>query len=246
MKEASSKPLPLSLHDADAHVWSIAAAPLLSSADALRRCLSAAELARADRTRDDAARARFITTRAALRHILARYVGGTADLLELLTQPHGKPVVDAAHRLHFSLSHSHDLAVLAVARTSVGVDVEQLRRPRHLERTARRILHPDTCLRLLALPQHERVRAFLHAWTQREAHVKAVGGGLFRTPDTLPFADDAGTDVRVVHDRVDGRMWSIARFDPAAQATAALAAPGRLRALHFFTWQPDLTEHAHD
>src|SRR5690606_5421059 len=93
---------------------------------------------------------------------------------------------------------------------------------------ARRILHPDTVALLGALPPQHRNRAFIDAWLQREAHVKAVGGGLFRTGDVLPFdpRQRADASVRPVIARDDGSLWSTARFRPAPAVRAAVVTPG--------------------
>lgn len=246
MSEASSKPPLHSLRDAEAHVWRVVAAPSLHSVDTLASALSEGEAARAARIRDAAARARFITIRAALRHILARYLGGSAASLDLLTETFGKPVVDPAHGLHFSLTHSRDVTLVAIARTRIGIDVEQIREPRHLERTARRVLHPGTCTLLHTLPAGRRGYTFLLAWTQREAHVKAVGGGLFRTPDSLPFVTGSSDHVLLVRDRHDDSLWSVARFEPDNHATAAVVAAGELRSLRFRSWEPTRIEDLDD
>jgi hypothetical protein len=60
--------------------------------------------------------------------------------------------------------------------------------------------------------------------------VKAVGGGLFRTPDTLPFDPyvPADGEPRVLLERDGDAEWSLARFEPAAGMRAALVVRGRL------------------
>ena len=224
------------------HVWST---PLISdfpSVDRLADCLSREERARAARARDAAARARFITARIALRHILAGYLRRDPHSLPLRVEGRGKPVVDEAHGIHFSLSHARDLALLAFAPALVGIDVEHLRTPRRLTRVARRVMHADTCAALEQLPAHRRGEVFIHAWTQREAHVKALGGGLFHTADTVPFApvDDTvmGT-IRHVHDRAGGALWSIAHFRPDTSTVGAVVARGDMHTLRFLLWSPE-------
>ena len=49
------------------------------------------------------------------------------------------------------------------------------------------MLASDSVLALAALPAQERDDAFIWAWTQREAYVKAIGGGVLRSHDPLPF-----------------------------------------------------------
>lgn len=89
----------------------------------------------------------------ALRVILGRYLGLPADELRFETGSHGKPRLAAPEgELEFNLSHSGSLALVAVARREVGVDVERIRAKRPL--------------------------GFYRRWADREARVKCLGTGL--------------------------------------------------------------------
>jgi 4'-phosphopantetheinyl transferase len=226
-----------------AHVWAVrcdaASTGVGAASDALRGCLSEAELLRAERLHSTRARDRFTLTRGALRNILSRYADEPAARLEIETSERGKPLLAGAPQLHFSVSHSMDVALVAVAQRPVGVDIEHYRRPRDLERVARRLFHERTVAALLATPEEARLMAFLDAWTQREAHVKALGGGLFHTPDTLPFQAGQPRDgsVRVVADEEHHGEWSVAHFVPGTGYCAALVARGRIERLQFLDWK---------
>src|SRR5438552_660293 len=61
--------------------------------------------------------------------LLAQYLGCPPALIALQRGPHGKPQL-VGEPLHFNLSHSGALALLAIARdVAVGVDVERVDRP---------------------------------------------------------------------------------------------------------------------
>jgi 4'-phosphopantetheinyl transferase len=99
-------------------------------------------------------------------------------------RPHGKPVFMASALSH-SVTHSGDLVAVAVARTPVGVDVEQLDgRARPLggdgdtQALARLVLADDEQATLAAVGPSARTREFLAAWTRKEAVTKATGDGL--------------------------------------------------------------------
>jgi 4'-phosphopantetheinyl transferase len=229
------------LPEGEAHVWRIALRDELVAAVHALACLSAEELERLERHRSAAAGQQFALTRLALRHILARYTGTAPDAVELVVDTRGKPDLSGAGVVRFSVSHAERLALVAVARAAVGIDVERVRQPRRLLRMARRVLHADTVGALERLPVEAQRLAFLDAWTQRESHVKAVGGGIFATPDALPFcvgqpAD--GTPYRY-RDRCDAEEWSVARFHPAADARATFVARGRVTELRYFEWSID-------
>jgi phosphopantetheinyl transferase len=100
----------------------------------------------------------------ALREVLARYLGAEPGEIELVVGERGKPRL-AGGQLHFNLSHSGALGLVAVcAEREVGVDVERLR------------------------PKRE--AAFYWRWAQHEARLKCLGTGLGAPPppDSPPVA----------------------------------------------------------
>jgi len=102
--------------------------------------------------------------RETLRQVLSRYLDQRAEQVELSVDEYGKPRL-AGEQLHFNLSHSGALALIAVCRDrEVGVDVERLR------------------------PKRE--AAFYWRWTCHEARVKCLGTGLGSPlpPDPPPVA----------------------------------------------------------
>lgn len=234
--EAAVKGIPGGVPEAGtAHVWVVSLAAAASDPAACADWLSAAEQERCRRIDDQAARARYALGRRALRAVLGSVLDTDPAALVFTRGERGKPAVAGADTLEFSFSHSRESAVIAVATSAVGVDAEHDRRARRPVQTAQRIFHPDTAATLTALPPHSRTAAFLAAWTQREAHVKAVGGGLFHTADALPFDPALPADgaPRLVPDRVSGEPWSVAHFAPAAASFACVVVRGELHALHF-------------
>lgn len=239
MHELPFETMKQTLREREVHVWRISLDSDFPSEIARDECLSPDERARAALFIAPLERRRFIVSRIVLRHVLAGYHGTTARALPLTREAGGRPYVEGADNLFFSLSHSADAALIAVSDVPVGVDVERVRRIARSAAIARRILHPDTVATLQTLPPSLHEAAFVDAWTQREAHVKAVGGGLFRTADVLPFEPEQPDDgtIRIAAARDDGAPWSIVRFLPYAGARAAVVAPGALRQLRLFDWQ---------
>ena len=149
-------------------------------------------------------RERFLAGCALAKTALARYTGQRpADVRFDRTcgqcgEPHGKPVIEGASIGH-SVTHSGDLVAVAVARAPVGVDVEQLDgRPHPLggdgdpEALARLVLSAAEQATLAAVPPSGRARAFLVAWTRKEAVTKATGDGLRAAFSDVVVAADAG------------------------------------------------------
>lgn len=172
------------LQRGDVHVWRVRLATPLEHVPS---CLSPEEWERANRLQG-AARARFTATRAALRERLAHYLGRSPAGITFRYGETGKPMLMEAQDIHFSVAHSGDVALIAVARgPALGVDLERIRTVPRRARVAARVLAPASAAMLLKLPDAQQDDAFIWAWTQREAYVKAIGGGVLRSADPLPL-----------------------------------------------------------
>jgi 4'-phosphopantetheinyl transferase len=193
-------------------------------------CLSPEERARADRFVAERDRRRFVRAHGALRAILAAYLGAPPSSVAVVTGPWGKPTLDPARHgsaLRYNLSHSHEVALVVVARDrDVGVDVEQIRPLPDLEAIAARFFAPGERAGLACLAADRRPAAFFALWTLKEAYLKARGEGFGRPPESVEITLDAGHDrARVRHlDRVDdGRRWELFPLRQPAGYAAAVA-----------------------
>ncbi|MFF3984053.1 4'-phosphopantetheinyl transferase family protein [Streptomyces sp. NPDC001797] len=172
-------------------VWLVRRAALETAAD----LLDLSELSEAERRRTasfvrPADGVTYASAHVALRRLLGGYLGLPPQDVPFVrepcpgcAEPHGRPAV--AHPdppLHFSLAHSHGMAVVAVSRTVVGADVERLPRAETVE-VCTPALHPGEQAELAALGDAgERRAAFGRLWTRKEAYLKALGTGLSRDP----------------------------------------------------------------
>jgi 4'-phosphopantetheinyl transferase len=161
------------------HLWKIA----LNSPHAPEDCravLSADELLRAARCHFNEDAERFIATRGAARRILAQYLGCEPEEVRFDTGPHGKPfVVHPFLDIRFNISHSRELAMVAVTRgREVGVDLEWVQPDIEFEPIAEYYFEPEENWSLRSTPKEQRVSRFFELWTQKEARLKAEGIGL--------------------------------------------------------------------
>jgi 4'-phosphopantetheinyl transferase len=157
-------------------VWQAGLAHPRERVRCLESMLSDDERERASRL---AARERWIVARAALRVVVAGQLGMHPGDVEFAAGPHGKPEIPGS-ALRFNLSHSGDLALIALAtECEVGVDVERTsRRSRAVERTL-------TEAERAALDGEDRHIELLRIWCRKEAMAKAGGGGLGWAPETF-------------------------------------------------------------
>jgi 4'-phosphopantetheinyl transferase len=148
-------------------------------------------------------------------------------------KPHGKPAI-RGDDLEFSVAHSGDLVAVAVATAPVGVDVEQLAgRPRELgggdpDALARLVLAEQERVALASVHPSGRARAFLVAWTRKEAVTKAKGDGL-RVPfsEVVVATHDGHSRLVAWPYPQDPRSVSLLDLDTEPGYVAALAVLGR-------------------
>jgi 4'-phosphopantetheinyl transferase len=144
--------------------------------------LSEDERTRALRFRYASHQYRWIAARAGLRRVLSEYCHTSPSQLEFSKKALGKPVLGNEHSnlgIHFNLSHSGKLAVLAVTRNGpVGIDIEHCKAIPDLESVARRFFSETENKQLLQLGRSSRQAAFYRCWTRKEAVIKTSGKGL--------------------------------------------------------------------
>ncbi len=161
-----------------------------------------------------------------LRRLLAAYTGAEPGELEFARAtcptcggPHGRPVLRGRHTPHFSLSHSGDLVLMAVAAAVVGADVETLPRPDFVDDISTN-LHPREYAELTAIAAaEERRAAFARCWTRKEAYLKGTGEGLSATTSR----DYVGTGLLPA--ALPGWTLTDCQVGPGYAAALALARP---------------------
>jgi 4'-phosphopantetheinyl transferase len=159
-------------------VWAISLQVTDDQRDECRDLLSEEERARAERFVFDWLRRRYIVAHGRMRSILGRHIGIPARELRFEATQHGKPFLDPTFDTHFNLSHSGELAILAIGATELGADVELIRPLENFENVATGFFSEREVAELHRYPAPERLRAFYRCWTRKEAYIKAIGEGL--------------------------------------------------------------------
>jgi 4'-phosphopantetheinyl transferase len=161
-----------------AWVWCVPLRCVESAERSLFALLDQRETGRAARFATPELRRRFVVSHGVLRLVLSLFTGHHPQAIRILTGERGKPHL-ADCQPHFSLTHSDDVALIAVTHGGpIGVDVEQVRADIGIDAFARGLLAADDIARIEELPPDARSRAWFQAWTRREAVSKASGEGL--------------------------------------------------------------------
>ena len=236
MADAASRAAPGVVADGTAGVWwgrRQDAAPRLAG------LLDDAERERWTAYRREVDRERFLVGCALAKTVVAACTGQRPEQVSFdrvcrqCGRPHGKPAVRGGGP-ELSVSHSGDLVAVAVATAPVGVDVEQLDgRARELgggdpAALGRIVLAEEERAALAAIEPEGRARAFLVAWTRKEAVTKARGDGL-RVPfgEVVVASDLTVPRVTAWPYPQDPRGVSLLDLDPGPGYVAALAVIGR-------------------
>ena len=228
----------LSLSAGEVHVWSVPLGAGPAALAAMLATLSDDERERAERYRHVPSREQYVQARATLRALLGRYLGAKGDELRFAQAAQGKPSLPGCG-LHFNVSHTAGLALIAVTREGeVGVDVEYVRAFNH-DAFAERYFTPGETASLLAVPEGQRTEVFFHAWTRKEAFLKATGEGLALGLERIEVALVPWEPARLV--LLDGcpqraSEWSLSHLSPAEGYVGALATWHQGLRVHCWHW----------
>lgn len=213
----------------EVHVWQAVCSLEGPASREFDRLLSPEEWARAARLLSPGRRLQFRHSRGLLRLLLGRYLNIAPDKLRLVSNAHGKPLLDTRHSLpiHFSLSHTQALVVFAFGiGSALGIDVEAVVDLPDCDALAALAFTSQEIREFETLPKKDRAQAFLRRWTAKEACLKALGRGLSLDPRQVELQALTGAVglARVQEDDQDmPSEWPFQTFEPAPGFVASLA-----------------------
>lgn len=119
---------------------------------------------------------RFIKTRGLVNILFLRDNGGENPIWKL--NSYGKPYIEGWDK-DFSISHTRDISVVAVASEAIGIDIEDIGRDIDLEKFKRtKFLNFDD-------GAYESKEDFLMRFTALEAYLKYIGKGFHKDARTI-------------------------------------------------------------
>jgi 4'-phosphopantetheinyl transferase len=224
------------------HIWRAWLEMDRETEEELAVTLSEEEKARADRFILKRDRDSFIASHGILRDLLARYLSCKPGAIEYVLGSQGKPSVSSPGELlplRFNLSHSHGMAIVAIARDrDLGVDVEKIRPQVAGTEIAERYFSPREVVELRNLPANQQAEGFYLCWTRKEAYVKALGEGLRFPLDAFSVSLTPDEPVQLHAD--DAHRWRIQSFEPSilpgSRHVAAVVCEGTDWTAQYLEW----------
>jgi 4'-phosphopantetheinyl transferase len=171
----------------------------------------------------------FLSTRLALRCLLADAMAAHPRELCFARNAWGKPELDRtvhSDRFEFNVSRTEGLAAIGLSRDArIGVDIERQRPVPDCRRIAADVFGADVAERLAGFPQWDREDIFLRLWTAGEALVKAAGTGLggFGTPVPVTLSCAAEICLNSGHGVEGIGAWSLVPLDLPAGFIGSIA-----------------------
>jgi 4'-phosphopantetheinyl transferase len=214
----------LMLLDTDIHVWTVDLNLNPQQVGEFDRFLTTQERQRAAKFINPLHGNRWTVARGYLRQILSKYLDLTPAEIVFSYGQQGKPAVED-NSLQFNLSHSGDRAVYAIsAKYPVGIDLEFIHTlpatdlvDRFFSATEQQIFH--------RLPANLQQAAFFHAWTQKEAYLKACGTGLSTPLDQIEVSIDPRTSAEIISAPIAG-IWQIQQLVISTEYAGAIVIGG--------------------
>jgi len=197
------------------------------------------ELARARLMRIPSVRDRYTISRIFLRSTLSFYLGIDATDIVFELSQFGKPYI-AKSDLEFNLTHSANLALLAIAsKRRAGIDVERVSTDPPVLDIARRFFSTDEYAASEALPSDLLLSAFYATWTRKEAFLKGVGLGIARHLAQCAVSvspREPAAVLRVDWDSSLAGRWDLCDLDVDEGYFSCLAVEGHQVPIRCFSW----------
>ena len=163
-------------------VWKIEIPKHYSEENNLLSLLSENEKMRASKFATSALASRYIISQGILRRILANYLSINPEAISYTFGTYKKPYLeDKTSNIQFNLSHSGDMALVAISsEDEVGVDIEIINEKALEKNLAPSILSPNEFTAFQRMQKMQQIEAFFSAWTHKEALLKLMGVGLYK------------------------------------------------------------------
>jgi 4'-phosphopantetheinyl transferase len=223
----------LKLLECDIHVWSVDLNLDRQQIDKFGEFLTEQERQRAAKFINPTHADRWTVARGYLRQILSQYLDLDPAEIEFTFGAQGKPAV-LGRQIQFNLSHSRDRAVYGIsAKFPIGIDLEYIH-PLPVADLVDRFFSPAEKTSFHHLPIDIHQAAFFHAWTQKEAYLKACGTGLSTPLDRIEVSIDPRTPAAIISAPTSA-IWQIQKLEISPDYASAIVVGGDFDRISFLS-----------
>lgn len=205
--------------------------------------LSYDEAQRASRLKVKEAQDQFIHARSFLRRILGSYLRKAPEEIHFGYGEFGKPIIDPQENpggLQFNLSHRDGNTLLAVGQQrQIGIDLEALRIIPEAEQIVASYFSNREAQAYSQLDPSLKPAGLMRGWICKEAYLKALGKGLYRSLQDFSVAIHPGEPPKILEDQIQpgfAETYHLVCFEPAPGYVAALAVEGSNWSLRFMNF----------
>jgi 4'-phosphopantetheinyl transferase len=223
----------------DIHVWEVDIDRQAASQDRIKELsgyLNPQERQRAAKFINPSHNDRWTIARGYLRSILSCYLNIAPAQITFGYNAQGKPELEG-NPLQFNLSHSRDRAVYAIsAKHPVGIDIEYVHTLAAGD-LVDRFFSPAERAMFHLLPASIQQAAFFHAWTQKEAYLKAEGTGLSTPLNQIEVSIDPRLPARIICAPTPD-LWQIYKLAVSPEYAGAIVIGGEFDRLKYIDSDP--------
>ena len=172
-------------------IWAIPVSENLHLIENFKKILPKEEIERSLRYHQEKDRQQFLVNRIALRLLLATYTKSEPESVVIGFGTNKKPflVSDKLPHIHFNISHSHDLILMAFSGMELGIDIEWIDKSFSYQDLLDQNFSKAE-IDFIKMDQDAPSNFYL-LWTRKEAVLKATSSGLNDTLSLVPLLDGA-------------------------------------------------------
>jgi 4'-phosphopantetheinyl transferase len=191
------------------NIWKIPVFTDQALLDFLQETLHKDEIEKLSRFHQQKDQQRFITSHAALRFLLGKYLKLSPKKIQFVADQNKKPLLDEHDNLHFNISHSGDWILIAISNFSIGIDVEKIEN----DFSYQEILSLNFSKKEIEFIKNSNQprKNFYLLWTRKESLMKATAKGIDDKLNSISALDG----LNEINDRIIGseNAWNISSFE---------------------------------
>jgi 4'-phosphopantetheinyl transferase len=214
------------------HIWMVNVPQSKSLIDLYSYVISSDEQIRASRFHKEKDQLRFLVSRIALRKLLAYYTRLQPDVLAFSLDDNKRPLLNTKEKdeVHFNISHSGDLILIALADSPIGVDIEFIKPSFHFADVLPTNFNTEEGV--FVQNSKSPISSFFLLWTRKEALLKATAKGLVDDLKKIQSTDGAyQVDGDVIGSKED---WEVDSFYLSENYLGSIASIHGRKTIRFF------------